>query len=388
MARLAFGVAMLVVIFLIVPCYVLSVYAQEPTLVEILNYLGFTSVTETTVETFPAGTFNVTLYAEFAGLCDVNELSYYEVGTDVFNVIFTGPEGSSGYVSPPISKMFTADYEFGLSVLSPEYRYFTEISRNPDLEQHAKVYRNLDDPYMFLIGYENLFGAGDRDYNDLVFSLRYEVLPISVSISPMTTRIKIGESVAFTSAVSGGIPEYSYQWCLNGSAVLGATASTWTFAPDMEGFYTVYLDVVDSFGSAVQSDEASVTVRPRLLVSIFPLSASIWVGESVEFTSAVSGGYIPYSLQWYVGGNPVSGATSNTWVFTPTADGTYYVYLKVTDDNENVEQSVTAIVEASIPFGGYSVSLSKSAPTVGLIYWAVVIVLFGAGLSVLRRKRK
>jgi hypothetical protein len=81
-----------------------------------------------------------------------------------------------------------------------------------------------------------------------------------------------------------------------------------------------------------------------LSVSISPLSASILVGQSVTFTSTVSGGYTPYNYQWYLNGNPVSGATSNTWTFTPTASGIYNVHLKVTDAKANTAQSETACI--------------------------------------------
>jgi parallel beta-helix repeat protein len=78
---------------------------------------------------------------------------------------------------------------------------------------------------------------------------------------------------------------------------------------------------------------------PSLTASISPLSASILVGQSVTFTSTVSGGYTPYSYQWYLNGNPVSGATSASWTFTPTTSGIYYIHLKVTDNVGNVENS-------------------------------------------------
>jgi hypothetical protein len=81
---------------------------------------------------------------------------------------------------------------------------------------------------------------------------------------------------------------------------------------------------------------------PPISVSISPLSASILVGQSVTFTSTVSGGYTPYSYQWYLNGASVSGATSNTWTFTPTISGIYYVHLKVTDAKANTAQSETA----------------------------------------------
>ena len=128
---------------------------------------------------------------------------------------------------------------------------------------------------------------------------------------------------------------------------------------------------------------------PPLSVSINPLSASIYVGQSVTFTSTVSGGYPPYSYQWYLNGAPVSGATTSTWTFTPTTSGIHYVYLKVTDANNNVAQSETArITVSTVPVGGYSISLTKQTPPSHVAAYIALIALFGAILSLTKRKRK
>lgn len=157
---------------------VVSVNASEPSLTEILNNLGFTNLAQTSIETFPPGTYNITLYAKFAQYYNENELSYYKVNTSNFTVLFYGPEGSFGYVSPPVTKTFSLNYEFGLSLsrnTTLPYRYFTESSKNPNGTQYAEVYRNLDEPSMFLFGFDErtyCTGKGDFDYNDMVFSLQ------------------------------------------------------------------------------------------------------------------------------------------------------------------------------------------------------------------------
>jgi parallel beta-helix repeat protein len=118
---------------------------------------------------------------------------------------------------------------------------------------------------------------------------------------------------------------------------------------------------------------------PPLSASISPLSASILVGQSVTFTSTVSGGYTPYSCQWYLNGNPVSGATSASWTFTPTTSGIYYAYLKVTDAKANTAQSDAArIAVATVPVGGYSVPMQvpmKAEPIIP--YIALTAILTG-----------
>jgi hypothetical protein len=237
--------------------------AEEPNLITILNTLGFTNVVFVgTKETFSAGTYNVTLYAEFAGYELSDELSWYIVGTAEYNLLFSGPEGNFGYISPPIVKTFMTDGEFGLSFLSPEARYFTETARNPDGIKHAMMLANLDNPAMFFVGFENTLGGGDRDYQDMVVSLELVTppLPLSVSINPLSASILAGQSVTFTSTVSGGYTPYSYQWYLNGATASGATSNTWTFMPTASGIYYVHLKVTDAKSNTAQSETARITV--------------------------------------------------------------------------------------------------------------------------------
>jgi len=169
------SIPLIALVLLLLFCnFVVDVRAsEEPSLVEVLHNLGFTNIVETDVETFPVGTYNITLYAEFADFYNENELSYYEVNTAAYTLIYAGPDGGYGYISPPLARTFTPLSQFGISLFTPEgHRYFTEQNRNPDGQNHSKVYRNLDDPNMFLVGIENLYAAGDRDYQDMIFSLQ------------------------------------------------------------------------------------------------------------------------------------------------------------------------------------------------------------------------
>jgi len=198
--------------------------------------------------------------------------------------------------------------------------------------------------------------------------------PLSVSISPLSASILVGQSVTFTSTVLGGVTPYGYQWYLDGAPVLGATSNTWTFAPTTTGSYIVYLNVTDNMGNTAKSNEASVAVAAQLAASISPMSASVLVGQPVAFTSTVSGGYTPYSYQWYLNGNPVSGANATSWTFTPTAGGIYYIHLKVTDAKANTAQSETArITAATVPVGGYSIPIQVQTKTEPIIPYIALI---------------
>lgn len=59
---------------------------------------------------------------------------------------------------------------FKMTVTNTGFSFFTgESSANPDSFIHASYASEAGKP--LIVGFEDLFGGGDRDYNDLVFSL-------------------------------------------------------------------------------------------------------------------------------------------------------------------------------------------------------------------------
>jgi hypothetical protein len=141
------------------------------------------------------------------------------------------------------------------------------------------------------------------------------------------------------------------------------------------------------------SNEAIAHYTSPFTVSISPMSTTILSGQSVTFTSTVNGGTSPYTYQWYLGSNPYPGATSNTWAFTPTAPGIYYVYLQVTDANHVTVPSGTARIEVITlpPVGGlsdHSISVAVRTPIGSVATYIALVALFVAGLSLRKRKRK
>jgi len=289
-----------------VTLFSVAVAASEPDLVSILNDLGFTNIALADVETFSPGIYNTTLYAEFAGYNDRNVLSYYAVETSDFQTIFTGPEGATGslggYVVPPVFKYFESDTQFGISMLVPYHRYFTEHERNPDYpEQHAQVYINLDAPDMLLIGFENKFGGYDRDYNDMVFSLVLISPPEIVSVTRSPETPNYDQSVTITAQVNRGSTDIdsvilSYQiesasW-INvtmsldaGFYVAGIPAQPYSTAVN----YKVYAN--DTFGNSVVSGLFSYTVGdfvPPVISNVLQVPNSPNPNQAVKVSATVT----------------------------------------------------------------------------------------------------
>jgi plastocyanin len=213
----------------------------------------------------------------------------------------------------------------------------------------------------------------------------------AVTISPTSATIHVGDTIGFTSTATGGTTPYTYQWYLNGAPVSGATNPTWTFSQPA-GSYTVYLNITDNVGMRAKSNVASVTVIVALTVAINPASASITLGHSVSFASAVNGGVTPYYFQWYLNGAPVMSATNPTWTFTPTSVGTYNVYLNVTDSmavkaKSNVSQIMVTVYPPGV--GGLSTSVNVYG---FLTPWLSAISLLAAAIMlkgiIVKKKRR
>ncbi|MEM2465893.1 MAG: PKD domain-containing protein [Candidatus Bathyarchaeia archaeon] len=203
-----------------------------------------------------------------------------------------------------------------------------------------------------------------------------------VGISPQPTRNPAGEAERLNS------------WWYDADTPVTLTAQT------VAGYNFNYWDVNGaSLGGGINPITVVVNAPktatahyaaapPSLTVSISPMSAIILIGQQVTFTSTVSGGTAPYTYQWYVNNQLIPGATSSSFLFSPTATGIYYVMLKVTDAADNTAQSDSARVTVlSVPVGGYSAPLTKNTPITPTIVYAMLIALFSALLS-LKRKVK
>ncbi len=173
-----------------------------------------------------------------------------------------------------------------------------------------------------------------------------------------------------SSASVAAIPDICYQfdhWELDGTDVGSANP------------YTLLMDENHTLHAAFKYSP------PPLSVSISPPSAAIFIGESVVFTSKVSGGTSPYAYQWYLNDNIVSGANESSWTFTPTMTGIYYIHLEVSDQCNLTNQSDTARISViTAPVGGRSVSINKPITHLPLLCHTTLLALFVVVLSLIR----
>ena len=161
---------------------------------------------------------------------------------------------------------------------------------------------------------------------------------VTVSPTPSTPTITPGGPTTFCAGGSVTLTSSSAagnQWYLNSNPIGGATNQVYTATAS--GNYTV---VVTALGcSSAASAATTVTVNP--LPSTPTITAggptTFCTGGSVTLTSSS-----PTGNQWYLNGNPIGGATNQT--FVATASGNYAVTVTASGCSSALSAAATVTV--------------------------------------------
>jgi len=190
----------------------------------------------------------------------------------------------------------------------------------PTSTGHYKVYVNVTD------------GLNTKVKSNSVTDIIVYSSP-SVTISPTPVSMTIGNTQQFTSIATGGLAPYTYQWYYaNNTAITGATTPTLNYKANFTGTYNLYLNVTDNLNYRTKSNTATLNIYSQPTASINPTSVRLYYGQSLKFSSVITGGSEPYTYQWYINDSAVLGATNPDWFFVPRANGNYRIHLNVTDN--------------------------------------------------------
>ncbi|WP_409968340.1 immunoglobulin domain-containing protein [Bengtsoniella intestinalis] len=172
--------------------------------------------------------------------------------------------------------------------------------------------------------------------NAAKLTVTYAPTAATISRSP-TTAVNAGTSITFTANVTGaGNPtSYTYQWYVGGSAVYGATSSTYTrTALSSDNGVAVYCQVSNTVGF-VNSDAVLLSVYYTPTADCYASATAVTEGESITFYTVITnqGNPSTYTYQWYIGGTPIEGATASQMVYSPTvADSGKAVYCLLSSE--------------------------------------------------------
>lgn len=207
--------------------------------------------------------------------------------------------------------------------------------------------------------------------------------PLHIVITASVTTLDVGQEDQFSSSTTGGVPPYSnYQWHSNWTSIAGATSSSFVFTPRTNGTYYIYASVQDTLAKPVNSNQILVKVNPLPVINISASNSTLTVGQQAQFSSSTTGGATPYSYRWYSNGDPIADATSSSFIFTPTAAGTYNIYATVQDSSNATASSnsiqVTVTSSSSLPL----------SPMIIAALVVIIIVIIAVGALVLRSRSR
>ena len=152
-------------------------------------------------------------------------------------------------------------------------------------------------------------------------TLTVNAAPVAPSITaqPSSVTITAGQTATFSVTATGTAP-LSYQWSQNGTAISGATSSSYTTPTETTSASgTQFTVVVSNSVGNVTSNAATLTVNAAPVapsITTQPSSVTITSGQTATF-SVTATGTAPLSYQWSQNGTAISGATSSSYT-TPT----------------------------------------------------------------------
>ena len=174
------------------------------------------------------------------------------------------------------------------------------------------------------------------------------------SITTFTAKpnpVTLGSSTTLSLGVSGGTAPYVERYQGLPTGCQSQSTEQLTCTPTISGSFTVVVTVTDAQGRSANDSLVLVVQAPSgyPTVSLVATPSSLVLGNSTTFTASASGGKSPYAYAYT--GLPTGCSSSNipSLTCTPSAAGTFTVYVTVTDANAHTASSSVTVTVNSPP---------------------------------------
>lgn len=181
----------------------------------------------------------------------------------------------------------------------------------------------------------------------------------TITTQPTSQSVNAGGSVTFTVAATGS-GTLTYQWYFGGSAISGATGTSYTISSvttaNAGSYYVVVTNTVGTSTATTTSATATLTVNSAPTITTQPASQTVVLGNSATFSVTATGtGTLSY--QWYKGGvgsgTAISGATSATYTIAQTTSASAGSYYVAVTNSVGTTYSAAATLTLQEPFAAY-----------------------------------
>ncbi len=164
-------------------------------------------------------------------------------------------------------------------------------------------------------------GVGNITSAAATLTVNATPVPPSFTTQPASVTVTEPAGATFSVVVTGDAP-LSYQWRRNGTAITGATSSSYVLNPTAMADNGAQFDVIvsNAVGSITRT-VATLTVNPAPAppsITTQPTNVTVTAPNAANF-SVVATGDAPLSYQWRRNGVDIVGATSSSYTLDPTA---------------------------------------------------------------------
>ncbi|MGV8114641.1 MAG: hypothetical protein AB2L17_17250 [Lentimicrobium sp.] len=145
------------------------------------------------------------------------------------------------------------------------------------------------------------------------------ILPVSVTIAASADPVCAGTSVTYTATVVNGGTTPTYEWRVNGGAVVSTTDS-YTYAPAAGDVITCEVVSSEACADGPATGTFNPVVNPILPVSVTIAASAdpVCAGTSVTYTATVVNGGTTPTYEWRVNGGAVV-STTDSYTYAPAA---------------------------------------------------------------------
>jgi len=222
--------------------------------------------------------------------------------------------------------------------------------------------------------------TGSITSNAATLTVSAAAVPPSITTQPASQTVTAGLTATFTVGATGTTP-LTYQWKKNGTAMAGATSSSYTTlattSSDNGAQFTV---VVSNSTGSITSNAATLTVSAAAVppsITTQPASQTVTAGLTATFTVGATG-TTPLTYQWKKNGTAMAGATSSSYttLATTSSDNGAQFTVAVSDSAGSVTSNAATltvnpssqplqITTSSLPGGQMQTSYTTSLQATG-----------------------
>jgi len=195
----------------------------------------------------------------------------------------------------------------------------------------------------------------------------------SITAQPVSRTVTVGQTTSFTVTATGTAP-LSYQWNRNGTAISGATSSSYSTPVTTSADNGMqFIVVVSNSAGSVTSSTATLTVNTAPVapsITTQPASQTVTAGQTASF-SVTAAGTAPLNYQWNKNGTAISGAISSSYTApaTTSADNGARFTVVVSNTAGSVTSSAATLTVNTAPVAP-SISTQPASQTVTAVQTA------------------